>query len=124
MIQEAQQLLSAYNKLEVDNLYELATRLLDLLTDEEYLKICSTHKELLAPISAKGGNEYVRNPIILRKIVDVFTETLEKRNLSGEEFCRMSLEEVLLRIDELVSNVSKKTNKLYDVIRLLEQVQC
>lgn len=114
-------ILSKYDKLEADLLYNKAVELFNLITDaeiEELLK-CSQENNILLNLSNKPIEEIKKNVSLLKSAIDLFIRTIESRHLTEDEFDSMTLDDIK---DYLVKLVNNKRPILLKVINKLEDV--
>lgn len=114
-------ILSKYDKLEADLLYNKAVELFNLITDaeiEELLK-CSPENNILLNLSNKPVEEIKKNVNLLKSAIDLFIRTIESRHLTEDEFDSMTLDDIK---DYLVKLVNNKRPILLKVINKLEDV--
>lgn len=114
-------ILSKYDKLEADLLYNKAVELFNLITDaeiEELLKY-SQENNILLNLSNKPIEEIKKNVSLLKSAIDLFIRTIESRHLTEDEFDSMTLDDIK---DYLVKLVNNKRPILLKVINKLEDV--
>lgn len=113
--------LTQYDKLESELLYNKAVDLFNLITDSELEELLKSSPEnsTLLKLGNKPTNEIKRNKELLKDAIDLFISTIESRNLTQEEFDSMTLDE----IKNYISNtITDKTSVLLGVINRLEDI--
>jgi hypothetical protein len=113
--------LTQYDKLESELLYNKAVDLFNLITDSELEELLKSSPEnsTLLKLGNKPTDEIKRNKELLKDAIDLFISTIESRNLTQEEFDSMTLDE----IKNYISNtITDKTSVLLGVINRLEDI--
>lgn len=113
--------LTQYDKLESELLYNKAVDLFNLITDSELEELLKSSPEnsTLLKLGNKPTDEIKRNKELLKDVIDLFISTIESRNLTQEEFDSMTLDE----IKNYISNtITDKTSVLLGVINRLEDI--
>lgn len=75
-----QDILSKYDQLYTDLLYNEVEELINTLSDQEFTELCSENSALLAPISQEGGNKYLKQRNILLQIRHLIVNQLKISN--------------------------------------------
>ena len=75
-----QTIIDAYDQLYTDLLYQEVKELINALTDQEFVELCSNNATLLAPISQIGGNRYLKQKDILLQIRDAIITQVKVEN--------------------------------------------
>lgn len=113
--------LTQYDKLESELLYNKAVDLFNLITDSELEELLKSSPEnsTLLKLGNKPTDEIKRNKELLKDAIDLFISTIESRNLTQEEFDSMTLDE----IKNYISNtITDKRSVLLGVINRLEDI--
>lgn len=113
--------LTQYDKLESELLYNKAVDLFNLITDSELEELLKSSPEnsTLLKLGNKPTDEIKRNKELLKDAIDLFIGTIESRNLTQEEFDSMTLDE----IKNYISNtIADKRSVLLGVINRLEDI--
>lgn len=113
--------LTQYDKLESELLYNKAVDLFNLITDSELenlLKL-APENDILINLSNKPTEEIKRNKELLQKAIDLFIKTIESRNLTQEEFDSMTLDEIK---NYIFNTITDKRSVLLGVINRLEDI--
>ena len=112
--------LTQYDQLESDLLYNKAVDLFSLITDSELEELLKTSPEnnILIRLSNKPTEEIKRNKDLLKDAVDLFIRTIESRNLTQDEFDSMTLDEIKEYINSIIVD---KRSILLGVINRLEE---
>lgn len=113
--------LTQYDKLESELLYNKAVDLFNLITDSELenlLKL-APENDILINLSNKPTEEIKRNKELLQKAIDLFISTIESRNLTQEEFDSMTLDEIK---NYIFNTITDKRSVLLGVINRLEDI--
>lgn len=113
--------LTQYDKLESELLYNKAVDLFNLITDSELEELLKSSPEnsTLLKLGNKPTDEIKRNKELLKDAIDLFISTIESRNLTQEEFDSMTLDE----IKNYISNtITGKRSVLLGVINRLEDI--
>lgn len=116
-------ILSKYEKLEADLLYDKAVGLFNLVTDSEVENLlkCAPENNILLNLSNKPVNEIKQNKTLLQDAIDLFIRTIESRKLTEDEFNAMTLDDIKDYINKLIDSkkpiLLKVINKLEDNYR-------
>lgn len=113
--------LTQYDKLESELLYNKAVDLFNLITDSELEELLKSSPEnsTLLKLGNKPTDEIKRNKELLKDAIDLFIGTIESRNLTQEEFDSMTLDE----IKNYISNtIADKRSVLLGIINRLEDI--
>lgn len=113
--------LTKYDKLESDLLYNKAVDLFNLITDSELENLLKLAPEnnILINLSNKPTEEIKRNKELLQKAIDLFIKTIESRNLTQDEFDSMTLDEIR---NYVFNTITDKRSILLGVINRLEDI--
>lgn len=113
--------LTRYDKLESELLYNKAVDLFNLITDSELEELLKSSPEnsTLLKLGNKPTDEIKRNKKLLKDAVDLFINTIESRNLTQEEFDSMALDEIK---NYIFNTITDKRSVLLGVINRLEDI--
>lgn len=113
--------LTQYDQLESDLLYNKAVDLFSLITDAELEGLLKSAPEnnILIKLSNKPTEEIKRNKDLLKDAIDLFIRTIESRNLTQDEFDCMTLDEIKDYINNIIVD---KRSILLGVINRLEDI--
>lgn len=113
--------LTQYDKLESELLYNKAVDLFNLITDSELEELLKSSPEnsTLLKLGNKPTDEIKRNKKLLKDAIDLFISTIESRNLTQEEFDSMTLDEIK---NYIFNTVTDKRSVLLGVINRLEDI--
>lgn len=113
--------LSQYDKLESELLYNKAVDLCNLITDSELENLLkySPENTIILKLGNKPTEEIKRNKKLLKDAIDLFIKTIESRNLTQEEFDSMTLDELKEYINNIITD---KRSILLGVINRLEEI--
>lgn len=114
-------ILSQYDRLESELLYNKAVDLFNLITDSELEKLLKSSPEnnILLKLGNKPTEEIKRNKELLKDAIDLFIRTIESRNLTQDEFDCMTLDEIKEYINNIIVD---KRSILLGVINRLEEI--
>lgn len=114
-----------YEEKEVRLLYEKAIALMGLLSDEEYEQVITENADIFKLEShPEKGEYYLQDKNNLTQIIDIFTNFIETRGLSQEEFKLMTLDEAKEYIVDVVNSiVTFEPNELFTLIKNLEKIK-
>lgn len=114
-------ILSQYDKLESELLYNKAVDLFNLITDSELEELLKSSPEnnTLLKLGNKPTEEIKRNKELLKDAIDLFIRTIESRNLTQDEFDCMTLDEIKEYINNIIVD---KRSILLGVINRLEEI--
>ena len=115
------ELLTHYDNLESELLYNKAKQLFDLVTDSELenLTRLAPEKSILIELSNKSTEAIKKNKDLLRRAIDLFINTIESRNLTEDEFNSMTLDDIKEYINKIIVD---KRSILLGVINRLEDI--
>lgn len=113
--------LTQYDQLESDLLYNKAVDLFSLITDSELegLLKSSPENNILIRLGNKPTEEIKRNKDLLKDAIDLFIRTIESRKLTQDEFDSMTLDEIKEYINSIIVD---KRSILLGVINRLEDI--
>lgn len=113
-----------YGKKEIELLYSKAVALMNLLNDEEYEEVITSHTDVFAIAShPEKGEFYLQDRENLISIIDIFSEYINAKGLSKDEFNVMTLDEIKEYITDIVGNIDIfDPETLFQIIKNLEQV--
>lgn len=113
--------LTQYDQLESELLYNKAVDLFSLITDAELegLLKSSPENNILIKLGNKPTEEIKRNKDLLKDAIDLFIRTIESRNLTQDEFDCMTLDEIKDYINNIIVD---KRSILLGVINRLEEI--
>lgn len=113
--------LTQYDKLESELLYNKAVDLFNLITDSELEELLKSSPEnsTLLKLGNKPTDEIKRNKKLLKDAIDLFISTIESRNLTQEEFDSMTLDEIK---NYIFNTITDKRSVLLGVINRLEDI--
>ena len=113
--------LTQYDQLESDLLYNKAIDLFSLITDSELegLLKSSPENNILIRLGNKPTEEIKRNKDLLKDAIDLFIRTIESRKLTQDEFDCMTLDEIKEYINSIIVD---KRSILLGVINRLEDI--
>lgn len=114
-------ILSKYDKLEADLLYNKAVGLFNLVTDSEIENLlkCAPENNILLNLSNKPVNEIKQDKILLQDAIDLFIRTIESRKLTEDEFNAMTLDDIKEYMNKLITD---KRTILLGVVNRLEDI--
>lgn len=114
-------ILSQYDTLESEMLYNKAVDLFNLITDSEIENLLKLAPEnnILLNLSNKPTEEIKKNKSLLQDAIDLFIRTIESRNLTQDEFEVMTLDELKEYINNIIVD---KRSILLGIINRLEEV--
>ena len=114
-----------YEEKEVKLLYEKAVALMNLLSDEEYEQVITDNADIFKLAShPEKGEYYLQDKNNLTQIINIFTDFIETRGLSQEEFKLMTLDEAKEYIVDVVNSiVTFDPNELFTLIKNLEKIK-
>ena len=114
-----------YEEKEVKLLYEKAVALMNLLSDEEYEQVITENADIFKLASHPEKSEYyLQDKNNLTQIINIFTDFIETRGLSQEEFKLMTLDEAKEYIVDVVNSiVTFEPNELFTLIKNLEKIK-
>lgn len=115
------ELLTHYDNLESELLYNKAKQLFDLITDSELenLMRLSPENSILIELSNKSTEAIKKNKNLLQRAIDLFITTIESRNLTEDEFNAMTLDDIK---DYINSIIIDKRSILLGVINRIEDL--
>lgn len=115
------ELLTHYDNLESELLYNKAKQLFDLVTDSELenLTRLAPEKSILIELSNKSTEAIKKNKDLLHRAIDLFINTIESRNLTEDEFNSMTLDDIKEYINKIIVD---KRSILLGVINRLEDI--
>lgn len=113
-----------YEEKEVKLLYEKAIALMGLLSDEEYEQVVTENADVFKLAShPEKGEFYLQDKNNLLQIVNIFTNFIETRGLSQDEYKVMTVDEIKEYIVDLINNiVTFEPNELFTIIKNLERL--
>lgn len=114
-----QEILSKYDSMEAQMLYNKAVEILGLITDEELSDIMLNNSYLFSKISGMTHEQLLNDKESIEKAIDIFIETIESRNLCQDEFEAMTLDEIK---DYISSIITSKSPMLLRLINEIEEV--
>lgn len=114
-----QEILSKYDNMEAQMLYNKAVEILGLITDEELSDIMLNNSYLFSKISGMTHEQLLNDKESIEKAIDIFIETIESRNLCQDEFEAMTLDEIK---DYISSIITSKSPMLLRLINEIEEV--
>lgn len=99
---ELQKILEAYNNKLIELKYQKAISLLNLITDEDYLKLIEDNKDLFEPISQENGDQYLHREDVLDKINETFIQYINNPdpNKMNEDELKQYIESLITKLDE------------------------
>lgn len=114
-----------YEEKEVKLLYDKAVALMNLLSDEEYEQVITDNADIFKLAShPEKGEYYLQDKSNLIQIINIFTNFIETRGLSQEEFKLMTLDEAKEYIVDVVNSiVTFEPNELFTLIKNLEKIK-
>lgn len=114
-----------YEEKEVKLLYEKAIALMGLLSDEEYEQVITENADVFKLAShPEKGEFYLQDKNNLLQIVNIFTNFIETRGLSQDEYKVMTVDEIKEYIVDLINNiVTFEPNELFTIIKNLERIK-
>lgn len=114
-----QEILSKYDNMEAQMLYNKAVEILGLITDEELSDIMLNNSYLFSKISGMTHEQLLNDKESIEKAINIFIETIESRNLCQDEFEAMTLDEIK---DYISSIITSKSPMLLRLINEIEEV--
>ena len=104
---ELQKILEAYNNKLIELKYQKAISLLNLITDEDYLKLMEDNKDLFEPISQENGDQYLHREDVLDKINETFIQYINNPdpNKMNEDELKQYIESSIVNLDEKQLNL-------------------
>lgn len=114
-----QEILSKYDSMEAQMLYNKAEEILELITDEELSDIMLNNSYLFSKISGMTHEQLLNDKESIEKAIDICIETIESRNLCQDEFEAMTLDEIK---DYISSIITSKSLMLLRLINEIEEV--
>lgn len=114
-----QEILSKYDNMEAQMLYNKAVEILGLITDEELSDIMLNNSYLFSKISGMTHEQLLNDKESIEKAIDIFIETIESRNLCQDEFEAMTLDEIK---DYISSIITSKSPMLLRLINEIEEI--
>lgn len=114
-----------YEEKEVKLLYDKAVALMNLLSDEEYEQVITDNADIFKLAShPERGEFYLQDKNNLLQIVNIFTNFIETRGLSQDEYKVMTVDEIKEYIVDLINNiVAFEPNELFAIIKNLERIK-
>lgn len=114
-----------YEEREVKLLYEKAIALMELLNDEEYEQVIIENADVFKLAShPEKGEFYLQDRNNLLQIVNIFTNFIETRGLSQDEYKVMTIDEIKEYIVDIINNiVTFEPNELFTIIKNLEKIK-
>lgn len=114
-----------YEEKEVKLLYEKAIALMGLLSDEEYEQVITENADVFKLAShPEKGEFYLQDKNNLLQIVNIFTNFIETKGLSQDEYKVMTVDEIKEYIVDLINNiVTFEPNELFTIIKNLERIK-
>lgn len=114
-----------YEEKEVKLLYDKAVALMNLLSDEEYEQVITENADVFKLAShPEKGEFYLQDKNNLLQIVNIFTNFIETRGLSQDEYKVMTVDEIKEYIVDLINNiVTFEPNELFAIIKNLERIK-
>lgn len=113
-------ILEEYERQEAQLLYNKASEILSLITDEEYEQIIANNKELFMGLSGVHveGNEIIFSNTSMREAIDIFVNIIKNRKLTKDEFDAMTIDDIK---EYICSKLKDKGNPvLLDIIHAIE----
>lgn len=114
-----------YEEKEVKLLYEKAIALMGLLSDEEYEQVITENADVFKLAShPEKGEFYLQDKNNLLQIVNIFTNFIETKGLSQDEYKVMTSDEIKEYMVDIINNiVTFKPDELFTIIKNLERIK-
>ena len=114
-----------YEEKEVKLLYEKATALMGLLSDEEYEQVITENADVFKLAShPEKGEFYLQDKNNLLQIVNIFTNFIETKGLSQDEYKVMTSDEIKEYMVDIINNiVTFEPDELFAIIKNLERIK-
>lgn len=114
-----------YEEKEVKLLYEKAIALMGLLSDEEYEQVITENADVFKLAShPEKGEFYLQDKNNLLQIVNIFTNFIETRGLSQDEYKVMTVDEIKEYMVDIINNiVTFEPDELFTIIKNLERIK-
>lgn len=113
-----------YEEKEVKLLYDKAVALMNLLSDEEYEQVITDNADIFKLAShPEKGEFYLQDKENLNCIIEIFSDYINGKGLSKDEFNVMTLDEIKEYITDVVGNIDIfNPEELFQAIKKLEKV--
>lgn len=108
------QLLKEQKQERIDLLFKHARELMEMITDEELAYIYSKYPEIFSELSRE--TEYKEECI--SEAIAVFTEYLQNKGLSKDEFEVMTFDDIMEYVSDILRDMTNQS--LYELIKELE----
>lgn len=114
-----------YEEKEVKLLYEKAIALMGLLSDEEYEQVITENADVFKLAShPEKGEFYLQDKNNLLQIVSIFTNFIETKGLSQDEYKVMTIDEIKEYMVDIINNiVTFEPDELFTIIKNLERIK-
>lgn len=114
-----------YEEKEVKLLYEKAIALMGLLSDEEYEQVITENADVFKLAShPEKGEFYLQDKNNLLQIVNIFTNFIETKGLSQDEYKVMTSDEIKEYMVDIINNiVTFEPDELFAIIKNLERIK-
>lgn len=114
-----------YEEKEVKLLYEKAIALMGLLSDEEYEQVTTENADVFKLAShPEKGEFYLQDKNNLLQIVNIFTNFIETKGLSQDEYKVMTSDEIKEYMVDIINNiVTFEPDELFTIIKNLERIK-
>ena len=114
-----------YEEKEVKLLYEKAVALMGLLSDEEYEQVITDNADIFKLAShPERGEFYLQDKNNLLQIVNIFTNFIETKGLSQDEYKVMTSDEIKEYMVDIINNiVTFEPDELFTIIKNLERIK-
>lgn len=114
-----------YEEKEVKLLYEKAIALMGLLSDEEYEQVITENADVFKLAShPEKGEFYLQDKNNLLQIVNIFTNFIETKGLSQDEYKVMTSDEIKEYMVDIINNiVTFEPDELFTIIKNLERIK-
>lgn len=101
----------------VDLKYRKAIALLELISDEDYLKLQEDNEKIFAPILEENGEEYLHNDNVLDQMIAIFTECIKR---SENSLDKMNASELYMYITKNIENLD--TERLRGIAKVIKNM--
>lgn len=114
-----------YEEKEVKLLYDKAVALMNLLSDEEYEQVITDNADIFKLAShPEKGEFYLQDKNNLLQIVNIFTNFIETKGLSQDEYKVMTSDEIKEYMVDIINNiVTFEPDELFTIIKNLERIK-
>lgn len=114
-----------YEEKEVKLLYDKAVALMGLLSDEEYEQVITDNADIFKLAShPEKGEFYLQDKNNLLQIVNIFTNFIETKGLSQDEYKVMTSDEIKEYMVDIINNiVTFEPDELFTIIKNLERIK-